>query len=149
LAVKTSFRQPSLFRDTLKGSKCLGNDQVAQHLSRIHQIKDPPFAPYILILTESNRPSSVVMAAAGSGSLKYINLSDIYTATDLPKLQEIVRSQYTEHQGMPLFGKTMGFFFAYSPTEGIKTRRDRQRPWEQTRPVPSPVNLDPRLHLMD
>lgn len=58
-------------------------------------------------------------AAAGGGSLKFIPLPPNTTSVDLPRVQEIVRMEYAEHKGVPLFGKTTGFFVAFTPTEGI------------------------------
>ena len=59
------------------------------------------------------------MAAVGGGSLKYIQLPKNTTIHDLPRVQEIVRSEYAKHEGVPLFGATVGWFFVYTPTDGI------------------------------
>ena len=83
------------------------------------EFKDPPFSPYILIRTESIRPTSIAMAAAGGGSLKYIPLPAIFTAADLSEVQEIVRKHYAKQKAVPLFGKIMGYFVAFSETGGV------------------------------
>jgi len=84
------------------------------------EIRPPKFEPFVFVKTKLFFPTSVAMAAVGGWGLKIINLSETFTADDLPKVQEIVRKHFVENQGgIPLWHEIEGYLYAYTPTEGI------------------------------
>lgn len=83
------------------------------------EIKPPRFEPFIFIRTTSYMPSSIAMAGAVGGSVKYIPLAANIGPDDLAQVQKVVRERYAESKGVPLWGEITGFFFVYSESEGI------------------------------
>lgn len=83
------------------------------------EIKPASFKPFVFIRTTSYMPSSISMASAVGGSVKYIALAPGTTMDDLPTVQKIVRDRYAESHGVPLWGDVTGFFFVYSDSEGV------------------------------
>ena len=83
------------------------------------ELKPPKFEPFVFIRTASYMPSSIAMAGAVGGSVKYISLAPNTGSEDLPVVQKIVRERYSESRGVPLWGEITGFFFVYSESEGI------------------------------
>ena len=84
------------------------------------ELKPPKFHPYVFIQTTSYMASSIAMAAAAGGGMKFINLPETFTAGDLQQVQEIVREHYKENEGnCILFGGIVGYLFAFTPSEGI------------------------------
>jgi len=83
------------------------------------ELKWPKFEPFVFIRTTSYMPSSIAIAGAVGGSVKYIPLDPSTGPDDLPDVQKIVRERYAESKGVPLWGDITGFFFVYSESEGI------------------------------
>lgn len=111
------------------------------------ELHEPPFEPYVLILIEPNKPSSIAMAAAGGGNLKYTPLPPNTTIDDLPRVQDMVRREHQEHKVVPLFGPTIGFFFVYKPNEGVKLGLDGevQEGRKQGRFWPQSISIQNRI----
>jgi hypothetical protein len=87
------------------------------------EIKDPAFQPYVFVLTEDEKPSSIAMAAVAAGGMKYINLPFGTTVENLATVQEIVHD-HAKKVGVPLFGKITGYLFVYSESEGVLLNLD-------------------------
>lgn len=88
--------------------------------SEFLEIQPLKFSPFILVMTEPNKPSSISMAAVAGNALRFIELWPDATLQDLPQVQKIVRERCARDQGsVALFGQMAGFFFVFSPTEGI------------------------------
>ena len=84
------------------------------------EIQPPRFQPFVFVKTKLYSPTSVAMAAVGGWGLKIINLPETFTADNLPKVQEIVRKHFVENQGgIPLWHEIEGYFFVFTPSEGI------------------------------
>jgi hypothetical protein len=84
------------------------------------EIKPPKFQPFVFVQTTSYMASSIAMAAAAGGGMKFINLPETFTADNLPQVQAIVREHYRENEGnCILFGRVVAYLFVFTPTEGI------------------------------
>jgi hypothetical protein len=84
------------------------------------ELKPPKFIPYVFIQTTEYMPTSIAMAAAAGGGMKYINLPETFAPADLPKVQQIVQEHHKENEGnCILFGRVVAYLFVFTPTEGI------------------------------
>ena len=98
------------------------------------------FAPYVFIETTLKRPSSIAMAAATGGRMKYIDLPASFTTDDLSQVRQIVCEHYRKNEGnCILFGRVVKYRFVYTPddcilldTEGNEIGRQQGRYWPQS-----------------
>jgi hypothetical protein len=96
------------------------NDMAQWPSDEFLELKPPPFEPFIFVRTRLYMPTSIAMAAACGGSVKYLQLPHNTTADDLANVRQIVREHYREHRGgIPLWNEIEGYFFVFTPTDGI------------------------------
>jgi hypothetical protein len=80
--------------------------------------RPPSFHPYIFIMTERQMPTSIAMAAAAGGGMKYINLCS--GIPEMAKVEGLVQKHFADNQGnCILFGKVEGCVLVQTATEGI------------------------------
>src|SRR4051812_27761492 len=74
----------------------------------------PRFKPYVFIETVLRIPTSIAMAAAAGGGMKFIKLWEGATTDDLPRVQTVVRQHYVDAKGgVPLFGQVLRYRFIH------------------------------------